>query len=149
MEFFSSLGSIKKWFTDKIGITEPQESVKRKLDECEIIKIKRARMDDSVVKVVEISDKSLSEAEVEITEPKSPTVPLRVNPPVILVNRQYHQSRTMSPIKTVYLTKNSDDENKIRIFRSNSLSSEPFIKSTSNKSSIEDKYSLISSVKGK
>lgn len=145
MGFFSSLRSIKKWFTDKAGIT--RESVKRKHDECEIINNKRARMDDSLVEVVEISDESLSEVEeVEITEPGPPTVPLRASPPVMLVDGRHHQSRTMSPIKTVDLTESSDDEKKIRIFRSYSLSSEPLMKSTSNKSSIED--SLISSVKG-
>lgn len=86
MGFFKSLRNIKKWFTDKTGISRPTESTKRKHDECEILNNKRARMDDSLVEIVEISDESLSEAEeVEITEPGLSTVPLRASPPVMLV----------------------------------------------------------------
>ncbi|XP_050436335.1 sentrin-specific protease 1-like [Adelges cooleyi] len=115
MGFFSSLRSIKKWFTDKTGLTGTQEVTKRKHDDCEPVANKRARMDDSLVEVVEISDESLSETEeVEITEPGPSTVPLRASPPVFLSDQRHFQRRTLSPFTMIDLTSSSDDEKKTK-----------------------------------
>lgn len=126
MGFFNSLRNLKKWFTDKTGITRSEEPLKRKHDGCEIISNKRARMDDSLVEVVEISDESLSETkEMEITEPGPSTTPLRANPPVMLINNRHRPRRTMSSLSSLDLTENCSDENKTKIGRSFSLSSQP------------------------
>lgn len=159
MGFFSS---IRKWFTDKTGFTRSKESLKRKHDKCETINNKRARMDDSLVEVVEISDESLSEAEeVEITEPGPSTMPLRASPPVMLIDGRHHQRRTSSPGITVDLT-NSDDENEMKFMKSYSISDSKImsnktsgiIRSASSKSclfdsmKLDDKYSQKLSTKG-
>lgn len=156
MGFFDSLRNIKKWFTDKTGITVSSESIKRKHDECDTISNKRARMDDSLVEVVEISDESLSEAEdVEITEPGPSTVPLRASPPVMLIDGKHHQMRTLPPAETIDLTENSDDEtHKLKIIRSYSLSGYKcmpnstigLVRSASFKSSLEDKLNSSTSL---
>lgn len=158
MGFFNSLRNLKKWFTDKTGITEAKEPTKRKHDDCEIINNKRARMDDSLVEIVEISDESISEAEeVEITEPGPSTMPLRASPPVMLIGGRRNQRRTMSPSSLIDLVETSDEENKKKINHSSySLSSQPFISSRTSKmvknvnckSSLEDKYSFTSAVQG-
>lgn len=159
MGFFNSLRSIKKWFTDKTGITGAKESTKRKHDDNEIINNKRARMDDSLVEIVEISDESISETEeVEITEPGPSTMPLRASPPVMLIGGRNNQRRTTSPNRIIDLAESSDEEKNKKISLSSySLSSQPFIssrtsrmvRSASSKSSLEDKYSFTSTAKGK
>lgn len=158
MGFFDSLRNIKRWFTDKTGITVPSVPIKRKHDECETISSKRMRMDDSLVEVVEISDESLSEVEeVEITEPGPSTVPLRASPPVMLIDGKRHQMRTLSPSRTIDLTENNDDEtHKLKIIRSYSLSHYKdmpnstigLVRSASSRSGLEDRYSSISLLKG-
>lgn len=158
MGFFNSLRNIKRWFTNTTGITIPSEPIKRKHDECETISNKRARMDDSLVEVVEISDESLSEVEeVEITEPGPSTVPLRASPPVMLIDGKHHQRRTLSPSRIIDLTENSDDETqKLKIIRSYSLShykhmpnnTMGLVRSASSRSSLEDEYSSTSLIKG-
>lgn len=157
MGFFNSLRNIKKWFTDRTGTTESKELTKRKHDDCESINNKRARMDDSLVEVVVISDDSLSEAEeVDITEPGPSTMPLRASPPVMLIDDRRCQ-RTISPSNIVDLTENTNDENNIQITQTYSLSNEPFISnrtmsmvgSVNIKSSSVDRYSPTMSIKGK
>lgn len=155
MGFFNSLRNIKKWFTNKTGITEPKTPTKRKHDECETISNKKARMDDSLVEVVEISDESLSEAEeVEITEPgPSTTVPLRASPPVMLINNGHHQ-RSKLPDR---IENSNDHMDKIKIIRSYSLSNQPtmphqtmgMVQSVSNQSIIGGQYAHRSAIKGK
>jgi len=153
MGFLDSLRNLKNWFADITGITRLKERTKRKHDECETISSKRARMDDSLVEVVEISDESLSEAEeVEITEPGPSTMPLRASPPVMLINDENHQRRTLSPARTVNLT-----ESKEKIVRSYSVSSQlsksqqttGIVQSTIGSSILEDNISKMSSIKGK
>lgn len=159
MGFFSS---IRKWFTDKTGFPRSKESLKRKHDNCETINNKRARMDDSLVEVVEISDESLLEVEeVEITEPGPSTMPLRASPPVMLIDGRRHQRRTLSPAMTVDLTAN-DDENELKFMKSYSVPDSKMIsnrtsgivRSISSKSclfepmKLEDKYSQKCSTKG-
>lgn len=125
MGFFNSLRNLKKWFTDKTGITGFKEPIKRKHDECETISNKRARMDDSLVEVVEISDESLSDTEeVEITEPEPSTIALRASPPVMLINNRHRQRRTMSSVRSLDLAEKGSDENKVKLNRSFSLSSQ-------------------------
>lgn len=160
MGFFSS---IRKWFTDKTGFPRSNESLKRKHDNCETISNKRARMDDSLVEVVEISDESLSEVEeVEITEPGPSTIPLRASPPVMLIDGRRHQRKTLTPVMTVDLT-TSDDENEMKFMKSYSISDSKIIsnrtsgivKNVSSKSylfepmKLEDKYSQKMLSKGK
>lgn len=160
MGFFSY---IQRWFTDRTGFPKSKESIKRKLDKCETINNKRARMDDSLVEVVEISDESLLEAEeVEITEPGPSTMPLRASPPVMLIDGERHQRRTLSPVMTVDLT-TSDDENEMKFMKSCSISDSKIIsnrtsgivRSASSKSclfdpvKLKDKYSPKFSSKGK
>jgi len=155
MGFLNAFRNLKRWFTDKTGITEPRtDSTKRKHDECETIKNKRARMDDSLVEVVEISDESLSETEeVEITEPGPSTLPLRASPPVMLIGKQ--RKNSMSPTTLIDLTESSDEEiKKITITQSYSLSSNQsnrvtgIVRSESGKFNLEEKYSPTSSIKG-
>jgi len=156
MGFLNTFRNLKRWFTDKTGITVPRtESTKRKHDECESIKNKRARMDDSLVEVVEISDESLSEAEeVEITEPGPSTLPLRASPPVMLIGKQ--QKNSMSSVRTIDLTESSDEETKKNtIAQSYNLSSNQsnritgIVRSASGKFNLEEKYSPTSSIKGR
>lgn len=155
MGILNSLRFIKQWFIDKAGITELKESSKRKNNEYETINNnKRMRMDDSLVEVVEISDESLSEAEeAEIIEPGPSNVPLRASPPVVL-DSKHHQRRIMLPID---LTESSDEENKIKIVGSYSISNQQYIfnrtesmiKNANNKCSLEDNYAFTSSIKGR
>lgn len=146
MGFLNTFRNIKRWFTEKTGITEP---TKRKHDDCETVKSKRARMDDSLVEVVEISDESLSEAEeVEITEPGPSSLPLRASPPVMLIGKHQQGSTASSSAMTnIDLTECSDEETKRNKFaRSYSRSSN---RNMSNKSSFEEKYIPTCSIKGK
>lgn len=163
MGFFSS---IRKWITDKSGYTGSRQSVKRKHYKCETVNNKRARMDDSLVEVVEISDESLSEAEeAEITEPGPSNMPLRASPPVMLIDGRHQKRRTLSLPRIVDLTEVSDDENEMKFIRSCSLSN-PQLGSNRTSSlvrsaianskaclidarKLEDKYSQKSSNKGK
>lgn len=155
MGILNSLRQLKKWFTDKTGITGSKESLKRKNNECESTSNnKRMRMDDSLVEVVEISDESLSEAEeAEIIEPGPSNVPLRASPPVMLDGR-HQQRRVMSIID---LTESSDEENKINVVSPYDVSNQPYTfnrtasmgKSANIKCSLEDKNSLTSSIKGR
>lgn len=149
MGFFNSLRNIKRWFTDKTGITRPSEPSKRKHDECETVSNKRIRMDNSLVEVVEISDESLSETEeVEIIEPGQSTVPLRASPPVRLVDGRHHEEKTIFPTRTNELTGRSNSENKVKIVRSHSLTNRPLIsnqtmgvvRSVSYRSGLEDTF---------
>lgn len=155
MGFLNTLRNLKRWFTNKTGITEPRiESTKRKHDECETIKNKRARMDDSLVEVVEISDESLSEAEeVEITEPGPSTLPLRASPPVMFIGKQ--RKNLMSPVRTIDLTESSDEETKkntiTQLYNVSSNQSNRItgiVRSASGKFNLEEKYSPTSSIKG-
>lgn len=148
MGFFKSLRNIKKWFTDRAGFTGPRGPTKRKHEECEIISNKRVRMDDSLVEIVEISDESLSETdEVEIIEPGPSTVPLRASPPVMLIEGRQHARRTMSPVRTIDVNESNDEDVKIKIIRSYSLSNPQLIsnRSSSSKNIQEER----SSIKGK
>lgn len=153
MGILNSLQQLKKWFTDKAGITGSKESLKRKTNECETqINHKRIRMDDSLVEVVEISDESLSEAEeAEIIEPGPSNVPLRASPPVMLDGRR----RIMTIID---LTESSDEENKINVVGPYDVSNTSYIldktasmvKSPHIKCSLEENNSFKSSIiKGK
>jgi len=156
MGFFNSLRNIKRWFTDKAGLSGPRVPTKRKHEECETLNNKRVRMDDSLVEIVEISDESLSETEeVEITEPGPSTVPLRASPPVMLIESRQHPRRTRSPIRTIDLTENNDEDN-IKIIRSYSLSSPQLktnrstemVRSASTKAILEDRSTTTASIKG-
>ncbi|XP_022171502.1 sentrin-specific protease 1-like [Myzus persicae] len=132
MGFLRSLRNIKNWFTDKAGLSGPKGPTKRKHEECETISNKRVRMDDSLVEIVEISDEFLSETEeVEITEPGPSTVPLRASPPVMLIEGRQHPRRTMSPVRTIDLTESNDEDVKVKIIRSYSLSNPQLISNRS------------------
>ncbi|XP_060881028.1 sentrin-specific protease 1-like [Metopolophium dirhodum] len=145
MGFFNSLRNIKKWFTDKAGFSGHRGPIKRKHEECEPINNKRARMDDSLVEIVEISDESLSETdEVEITEPGPSTVPLRASPPVMLIEGRQHTRRTMSPVRTIDLNECNGDDVKMKIIRSYSLSNPQLIsnRNASTKAIREERSSI-------
>jgi len=133
MGFFKSLRNIKNWFVDKAGLSGPKGPTKRKHEECETINNKRVRMDDSLVEIVEISDESLSETEeVEIVEPGPSTEPLRASPPVMLVEGKQQPKRTISPVRTIDLIGSNDEDVKVKIIRSYSLSNPQLIRSRSN-----------------
>ena len=158
MGFFNSLRNIKKWFTDRTGLSGPRGPTKRKHEECETINNKRVRMDDSLVEIVEISDESLSETEeVEITEPGPSTVPLRASPPVMLIEGRQHSRRTMSPVRTADVIEYNDEDTNIKFIRSYSLSnpqlinnrSTEIVRSTSTKAILEERSSFSTSIKGK
>jgi len=144
MGFFKSLRNIKKWFTDRAGFTGPIGPTKRKHEECETISNKRVRMDDSLVEIVEISDESLSETdEVEIIEPGPSTVPLRASPPVMLIEGRQH-ARRMSPVRTIDLNESNNEDVKIKIIRSYSLSNPQLVsnRSASTKNVQEERSSI-------
>jgi len=145
MGFFNSLRNIKKWFTDKAGFTGHRGPTKRKHEECEPINNKRIRMDDSLVEIVEISDETLSETdEVEITEPGPSTVPLRASPPVMLIEGNQHARRTMSPVRTIDLNESNNDDVKMKIIRSYSLSNPQLLsnRNASTKAIREERSSI-------
>jgi len=154
MGFFKSLRNIKNWFADKTGLSGPREPTKRKHEECETINNKRVRMDDSLVEIVEISDESLSETEeVEIVEPGPSTVPLRASPPVMLIEGGQQPRRTMSPVRTIDLTKSNNKDVKVEFIRSYSLSN-PQLISSRNKEMVRSASTKViheerSSIKGK
>ncbi|KAL5233022.1 hypothetical protein ACI65C_000432 [Semiaphis heraclei] len=133
MGFFKSLRNIKNWFADKAGLSGPRGPTKRKHEECETVNNKRVRMDDSLVEIVEISDESLSETEeVEIAEPGPSNVPLRASPPVMLIEGRQQPRRTVSPVRSIDLTGSDDEDAKVKIVQSYSLSNPQLIRSRSN-----------------
>jgi hypothetical protein len=62
MDFSNSIWDLNKRFTNRTETTEFKESTKCKNDDYKIINNKRARTNDSVLEVIEISDNSQSEA---------------------------------------------------------------------------------------
>lgn len=158
MGFFNSLRNIKRWFTDKAGFSGPRGPTKRKHEECESLNYKRVRMDDSLVEIVEISNESLSEAEeVEMTEPELSIVPLRANPYVLLIENKQYPRRTTSPVKTIDLSESNEEDCKIKIISTYSLSNPQLInnrsiemvRSASSKDIQENKSSITASMNGK
>jgi len=149
MGLINSFKNLKNWFTDKTGITGLTEGTKRKYEECETVTSKKARMDNSFVEVVEISDESLSE--VEITKPGQSTKPLRANTPAMLIN---DQRRTLSPTRTMGLIESKDRmiQSIIRCFSSHPFKPHQNIGIVRNDSSsliFDDEYSKTPPIKGK
>jgi len=133
MDFFNPLSNIKKWYTDNYRFSVHRGPTKHKHEECEPINNKRVCMDDSLVEIFEISNKSLSETdEVEITEPVLSTVPLRASPTVMLIEGRQHVRRAMSPVRTIDLNESNNDNDNIKLVRSYSLSNPQLISNYEN-----------------